>query len=174
MNWVDLVFILIVAAVTALAARRGPLGLVVGLGGALLYRPLLLLAQRSAPAALLLALLLGLGLGFAGRLYGHKWHLGKWGSLLGGLGGFLLGLTLVISLVTALPLGRDLNNRIVYPPRTLPVGGAAVADSKLGELGRDILLYPLLERQGLIPPAQKGALARLHGFFVVGRPWEGG
>ena len=118
---------------------------------------------------------MGLGLGFALRFYGHKWHLGRvWGSLLGGLGGFLLGLTLVLALVTALPIGRDLNNRIVYPPRTLPIGGAAVANSSLGELGRDILLYPLLERQGLIPPARSGTLARLHGFFVVGRPWEGG
>ena len=175
MNWVDLIFLLIIAAVTALAAQRRLPGLIIGLGGVLLFRPLLLLAQRSAPAALVLALLVGLGLGFALRFYGHKLHLGNLsGSLLGGLGGFLLSLTLVLALVTALPIGRDLNNRIVYPPRTLPVGGAAVTNSTFGELGRDILLYPLLERQGLFSPAQQGALARLHGFFVVGRPWEGG
>ncbi len=173
MNWVDLIFILIIAAVTALAAQRRLPGLVIGFGGVLLFRPLLLLAQISAPVALVLALLLGLGLGFVLRFYGHKWYLGNvTGSLLGGLGGFLLSLTLVLALVTALPIGRDLNNRIVYPPRTLPLGGAAVAHSTFGELGRDILLYPLLERQGLVPPEQRSVLARLHGFFVVGRPWE--
>ncbi len=161
---------------TALAAQRKLSGLFVGLGGVILLRPLLLLGHLSGPLAVLVALLVGLGLGFAGRTVSREVRLSSpLFSLLGGLGGFLLGCALIIVVVTSLPIAHDVSGRIVYPPQDLQEPFlSAVQRSRLIDQGRDILLYPLLERQGLIPPGERATLHTLHEFFIVGKPWEGG
>lgn len=176
MNWIDIVLVLALGAMTALAAQRKLSGLFVGLGGMILLRPLLLLGHLSGPLAVLVALLVGVALGFAGRTVSRKVRRDlPVFSLLGGLGGFLLGVALLIVVVTSLPIGHDISGRIVYPPQDLREPFVtAVQRSRLVDEGRDILLYPLLERQGLIPNGERATLHALHDFFIVGTPWEGG
>lgn len=172
MNPVDLLLLTILATTTVLGMQRGLLGFAVGVVALLLFRPLLLLAYWSAPLAIGLATIAGLGVGLGLRMLGPRLNPGEgFKHGLGGLGGGILGVLLLLTLVTSLPIERDLNNRIVYPPRSLPLPVAeAVLSSRLVDVGRDILLYPLLNEGGL----GGGILAGLHGFFVVGEPWEGG
>ena len=175
MSWLDLVLVTIVAAVTALGAQRRLAGFFVGLGGVLLLRPLLLLANANPFLALIAALLAGLGLGMLGR---RLFQLNRGATVLmrtlGGIGGLALGLALMLSLVTSLPIQRNPANpsELFYPPRNLPSPiSNAVLDSRLVLLGRDILFYPLLEKQGNVKAAP-GVLRGLHRLFVVGEPWS--
>lgn len=176
MSWIDLVLVLIVASLTSLAAERRLAGFFVGLGGALLLRPLLLLAHANVVVGVLVALLVGLGLSVIGRrLYRQNRGGNALLTVLGGLGGLLLGVSLVIALVTSLPIQRNPANptELFYPPRNLPGPVAkAVSDSRLVKMGRDILLYPLLVRQGDIGPAEQRVFRGLHNLFIVGEPWK--
>ncbi len=176
MSWLDLVLVLIVATLTALGAERRLAGLLVGVGGVLLLHPLLLVAHANPFLGLIAALLAGLGLSLVGR---RLFRMNRGGAFatraLGGLGGLALGLALVLSLVTSLPIQRNPANprEIFYPPRDLPAPvGSAVRDSHLVLLGRDILLYPLLNRQGDVHAGQERVLRGLHRLFVVGEPWN--
>jgi len=158
----------------ALAAQRGLLGLIVGVGAVALLKPLLWLAQLSAFAALLTALLLGLLLGASVRpLPRFARRQPPWAHLLGALGGVLLGGALTLALAASLPVGRDLNGAVRYPAPGLPLE-ETLQGSRLVEVGRAILLYPLLEREGLVAPEERAALRILHGLLVPDRPWEGG
>lgn len=175
MNWFDILLIFILAATTALASERKLTGIFVGLGGLILLRPLLLLANATVPlVALIVALIAGLALGFAGRITLQRFRGGNlWLSLGGGISGFLLGCALILAVVTSLPIERDFENRIVYPPRQLPVVfQEGVMNSRMVRIGRDILLYPLLVRDGAIEPS--GILGGLHGYLVTGEPWKAG
>lgn len=174
MNWIDLSLLLLVAAVAALSAKRGLIGLTVGFGGLILLKPLLLLSQVNLWLALGAALLAALLSGLLGRgLEAGSRLPTSLSSSLGGVGGFLLGVMLVLALVTSLPVERDLNNRIVYPPHNLPPGvQGAVQQSRLMKLGSDILLYPLLAQSGLLEPSN--VLGGLHNLLVVESPWTGG
>ncbi len=176
MNWIDLIFIIILAATTALAAQRSLSGLAIGIAGVLLLKPLLMLLQLSTFLALIFAILLGLMLGIGGRLISRNVRISPLPSrILGGLGGFVLGLALLLVTVTSMPLERDLNGAIVYPPRnlTMPYAGA-LQQSRLADLGRDILLYPLLDDAGQIEAGQRAVLQGLHGLLIIKNPWEGG
>ena len=174
MNPLDLALVLIIAATTVCAAQRKLAGLLVGLGGALLLKPLLLLAQLSPFVGLTLALAFGLGLGFASRYLPPQTKLrAPLRTFAGGVGGFVLGCTLVVAATTALPITRDINDAIVYPPRDAPLS-ATLQRSHLVSLGRDILLYPLLDREGLISPERRAVLRSLHGLLVARPPWERG
>ena len=91
---------------------------------------------------------------------------------MGALGGLALGLVLVLALVTSLPIQRNPLDQIVYPPRDLPEPfNQAVVSSRMVLLGRDILLYPLLDAQGDLA-ASEGILRGLHSYLVVGEPWK--
>lgn len=171
MTWLDLVLWGLVALLSAFGAKRRMTGLMVGLGALVLFRLLLGVFARSSVAGLVFAAVAGLLLGLLGRsLIPRRRGPSLPATLLGGLGGFLLGLVLVLATVTSLPIERNINDQIVYPPRLLPLSmRAAVIDSELVGLGRDILLYPLLVRDGLIEPSS--VLNGLHYFFVVGEPW---
>ncbi len=172
MTWLDVVLLVWIAALTALGAQRKMTGLLVGVGGVALLRILLVVFAHNAAVGLLFALAAGLLLGFAGRALIQR----RRGSalpavVLGGVGGFLLGVVFVLVTVTSLPIERNLNNQLVYPPRDLPLNlRGAVINSRLVSLGRDILLYPLLVRDGVIEPS--GVKSGLHAFFVVGEPWN--
>lgn len=174
--WLDILLMMTIAALSAFAAQRRLTGFLVGMGGVILFRPLYGLMQTSLLLPLVLALVVGLGLGYAGPWLEFRLRLRETvGTVLGGVGGFLLGVVLTLGLATALPIERDINNFIIYPPRNLPAPfGEAVQNSQLVDLGRDILLYPLLENAGQIDPASRGFISALHGFFVVRAPWEGG
>jgi len=174
MNWIDLLCLVIIASTAALAAKRGLSGLLIGVGALLLFPLLLWLAHLSQLLALALALLLGLALGFVGRHIARlSGPVGPLYNALGGVGGFVLGTLLTLSLAASLPIERDINNLLVYPPRTLaaPISGA-LPGSQFVMVGRNILLYPLLD-PALFAPGQRGFFASLHRFLVFGRPWEG-
>lgn len=174
MSWIDLVLVLVFASLTALGAERRLSGLTVGLGGALLFRPVLALSGASPYAALGLALGAGLLLGFAARrlTVRNRAYL-PLTSVLGALGGGAMGLLTVLALTTALPLGSDLEGRIVYPPRDLsPTMVRALQSSRLVDVGFDILLYPLLAPHGAYGQAEDVVYGALHGLFVHGAPWE--
>lgn len=173
MSWLDFIFVLTLAAITAFAAHRRMLGLTVGLGGVILFRPLIALATLGPVPMLFIGLLVGLLLAFVGRLLSQRVPIRRmWSSLLGALGGFLLGVVMILALVTSLPVERDFDERIIYPPRNI-LFSTAVRRSAFVTLGRDILLYPLLTEEGNTSPQQR-ILAGLHAFFVARRPWEGG
>jgi len=176
MSWLDLVLVAVVASVTALGAHRRLSGFFVGLGGVLLLRPLLVLAHANSFLALVAALLAGLGLSMLGRRLFQQNRGATWlMRSLGGLGGLTLGLALMLSLVTSLPIQRNPTNpsELFYPPRNLPAPiSSAVLDSRLVLLGRDILFYPLLSKQGRAEAGPQRLMGGLHRLFVVGEPWN--
>lgn len=175
MTWIDLLLALLFAVFIALGAERRLGGLVLGAGGALLLRPLLLLGQVSPLLAVAVALVAGLALALAARRFGRQRRLSAAAlTLLGGFGGGLLGAALVLSASVSLPLERNAANQLVYPPREVPaVLAPAVRGSRVFREGRDILLYPLLAAQGDIDPSRRAVLEALHSYLVVGEPWEG-
>ncbi|MCC6311396.1 MAG: hypothetical protein IT345_10820 [Trueperaceae bacterium] len=177
-TWLDVALVLMVVVTTALGAKRRLVGCVVGVGGALLLRPLIIIGLRDLWIALaagvcgtLILALIGQRLVSAGRRQ-------RWGTtVLGGVGGAVLGLSLMFALVTSLPIERSTTNEreIFYPPRTAPAGLAVTfAQSPLVLEGRAILLHPLL----LAPTPAEGlanltwrAEGLLHRWLVVGEPW---
>ena len=174
MSWFDIILVVGFASLIALGVQRRLMGLVIGLGGLVLFRPLLLVLNGNAYIALLLALVAGLLLGLASRfLLVRRIGQGKLFQILGGVGGALLGCLLMLSVVTSLPIDRNVNNQIIYPAANLPNSlNAAVRSSRLVTLGRDILLYPLLESDPRLSGINGFAVKNLHQFFVVGQPWE--
>lgn len=174
MTWIDLLLALLFAVFIALGAERRLGGLLVGLGGVLLLRPLLLLGQASPLLAVGVALVAGLALALGARRIGRQRRLAPaLLALLGGLGGGLLGAALVLSAAVSLPLERNSSNQLVYPPQGVPALIApAVRGSRVFREGRDILLYPLLAAQGDISPSRRPVLKALHSYLVVGEPWK--
>lgn len=172
MTWLDVVFFGLIALLAALGAKRRLSGLVVGVGALLLFRLLLGVFSSSPWVGVAFALLAGLLLGLLGRsLSVARRTAPRLSSMLGGVGGGLLGLLLVLAVATSLPIERNVNDQIVYPPQRLPLSlRSAVTASAVVDLGRDILLYPLLVEAGM--RERSGILAGLHGFFVVGEPWN--
>jgi len=170
----DLALLLFWASVVFLAAQRGFLGLLVGVVGVLLLRPLLLLAAVNILPALAAALAVGLLLALSVRPFPQLSHRQpRWGHALGALGGVFLGGALVLALLVSLPVGRDLSGAVRYPAPDIPFA-EVVQRSRLGAVGRAILLYPLHERSGQVASENRGVLRVLHGLFVVGQPWREG
>lgn len=83
----------------------------------------------------------------------------------------VLGSAVVLTLIVSLPLGRDLNGALRYPSPDLPYQ-AVFRSSRAVDLGRAILLYPLLREGGAYGPAGRATLGALHTMFVVGQPWR--
>ena len=176
MTWVDLTLVLTVAAATALAAERRLSGLLVGLGAVVSLRPLLVLAQLNPWLGLAGALVVGLVLALIGRQVLPLARVSGWATrLAGGVGGAALGIVIVTTLVTSLPIQRNPvePGLIYYPPRDLPPAlQQAVGDSEFVGWGRSVLLFPLLDAQGTFTAGQRASLAALHGWFIVGEPWR--
>ena len=176
MTVVDVALALTVATLAALGSQRRLVGLVVGLGGVSALRPLLLLADMNPWLGLVGALLAGLALALVGRLLLPS---AGGSSLLtrvaGGVGGAALGVAVVITLVTSLPIQRDpLNpNQLRYPPQDLPtVVRPALERSMLVQLGREVLFAPLLANQDPLSPERSAVTAALHSWVVIGEPWR--
>ncbi|MGL4608491.1 MAG: hypothetical protein ACRCYY_02230 [Trueperaceae bacterium] len=179
MSWFDIFLLLPVAALTALGAKRQLTGLVVGIGSFLLMRLLMPVAisnNAGLVIALIMAVLAGVLFGMLGRTSVLQQRgLGPILTIAGGLGGFLTSLLLVGMLITSLPIENRFDGAVVYPPTNASVGpllGPAVNSSQLVKVGRSILLYPLLAKDGQIPTSQQGMYSALHRFLVVGQPWE--
>jgi xanthosine utilization system XapX-like protein len=175
MTWIDLLLAVLFAVFIALGAERRLGGLVLGLGGVLLLRPLLLLGRVNPLLAVVAALVAGLIFALITRRLGRPRRVSPLVlALLGGLGGGLLGAALVLSASVSLPLERNSANQLVYPPQSMPALVApAVRGSRVFREGRDILLYPLLDAQGDISASRRPVLEALHSYLVVGEPWEG-
>ncbi|CAN5837669.1 hypothetical protein BH23DEI1_BH23DEI1_13490 [soil metagenome] len=176
MSVLDVVLVLIIATVAALGAQRRFTGLLIGVGGAIALRPLLVLAELNPWLALVGALLVGLGLALLGR---HVLQIsgvpGVVASTAGGIGGAILGVAVVLTLVTSLPIGRShFNpNELVYPPDTLPASvRPAIGRSALVAIGREVLFAPLLTGQAALPPQRAAVIDALHWWIVVGEPWR--
>ncbi len=169
---VDILLPLLWLFVVVVSAQRGLVGLIAGLAGAVFLKPLLLLANTSAPLALGVALLLGFLVTLLVRPFPTlSYRQPRWGYLLGALGGAVLGIALVLTLLVSLPLGRDLNGAVQYPAEEMPFS-ALFERSRLVAFGRAILLYPLLEKRGDVSPQNRDVLSALHTMFVVGQPWK--
>ncbi|MEM6431570.1 MAG: hypothetical protein AAF708_20195 [Deinococcota bacterium] len=170
--WLDALFLLVMIAVTALASQRNLTGLVVGLGSLIVYKPLMLLAGRNLGASLIAGLVLAAGLGFGGRIVARFVKLRPLtGSLLGAVGGIVMSLLLVLSFSISLPLRRDINNNVVYPPDTWPQTlETTMARSRVIQLGRNVLLYPLF-RPDEFSSAERPILNLMHRYLVTGEPW---
>lgn len=177
MSWIDVLAILLLAAAIALGAQRRLTGLLVGLGGALAVKPLLMLGSGRPWLGLLAALAVGLVLGLIGRQFLPGGRNGVlWQRIAGGFGGAALGLALVLGAATSLPVQRSPfdPNQLWYPPRDLHplVQGAASRSYTLG-VGRQILLYPLLDAQDMLPEDRRVMIRGLNRWLVVGEPWRG-
>lgn len=175
-TWLDALLTVAVAVFVAVGVEKKLIGFFVGVGGVVALRPLLGLGQAN-PA---LAVALGLGLGVALGLLGRRLVAPGRGpvvlfKVMGGFGGLLLGLALVASLVTSLPIQRNAANprEIFYPPRAAPaVLLGAFQRSPLIAAGRAILLYPLLPSDDFGAGEQR-VYGALHDWLVVGEPWLG-
>jgi len=177
MSWLDVLLVISFSTLLALGVQRRLMGLIVGLGAVVLFRPLLLVLNASPYLALLVALVLGLLLGLASRFFlVRRMGTGLAFQILGGLGGAMLGVLLILSVVTSLPIERNVNAQIVYPPTQLPkVVSSAVRQSRFVSLGRGILLYPLFKEAGTTFNSGKDFMYKnLHNFLVVGEPWNEG
>lgn len=179
-SWIDAVFALLLAGMIAFGASRRLTGLWVGVGGVLLLRPLLGLAAASPLIGLAAAVGGGLVLGLVGRHLFVEARTGRaWQSALGALGGATLGTAMVLALAVSFPIQRSPfdPNQLYYPPRDLPpfVQGAVLRSWTMS-VGRDVLLFPLLEAQGSLPQERETVLRGLHRLLVIGEPWrrEGG
>jgi len=175
MTWFDALLLLLALTPAALAAERRWQGTVISLSGTLLLWPLLVLGDKlpgvALPAGVILALLSVL---VAGRLTAGRRPGGTVARVAGGLSGLLLGGTLVLGVITGLPIGRTATGAVVYPPRDVPAGlQAALSSSVLADYGRSVLLQPLLSgREGSGRAAGHGVTAWLHAWLVPGEPWE--
>lgn len=181
MSWIDFALVLALVSFTALASERRLAGFFVGVGGVLLLRPLLMLADLDPFLALVVALGAGLGLSLLGRQLGTQSRGRGWQfRILGGVGGLALGLSLVLSITTAFPIQANAAGQIVYPPRSqgelqpqMPQGYGPLSEAVNGSLligiGKSILLYPLLEDQ---ITSGSVLLRGLHSYLIVGEPWN--
>ena len=176
MSVLDVLLVLTVATVVGLASQRRLVGLLVGVGGAVALRPLLILADANPWLGLAGALLAGLALALTGRLLlpGTRSQ-SAWTYVAGGVGGAALGAAIVLTLVTSLPIQRDaLNpNQLRYPPRDLPSSVRPIVDgSTLVQVGREVLFAPLLVQQDVRSPERHAVMNALHGWVIVGEPWR--
>jgi hypothetical protein len=170
----DVFSLLLWGFVVMLAAQRGFLGLILGVLGLLLLRPLLLLAAWNPLVTLVVALLLGLVFSAMLRPFPRlSSRQPRYAHVLGGVGGVLLGGALLLALSVSLPLARDMNGALRYPDPEMPLAELAQS-SHLVKVGRAILLYPLLQESGSAALPAQGVLNVLHGLLVVGQPWEEG
>lgn len=176
MSWLDFVLVAIPPALAALGADRRLMGLALGIAALALLRPLVVLGTLSPLLALVVALVAGVAVSVIVRAIVPRRRTGLLVQrIAGGIGGFAMGAVLVLALVTALPIQRNpINEReIFYPPRNLPEPlGQAVTSSRLVEMGRDILLFPLLDGRVGYTATERTVYGGLHSYLVVGAPWE--
>lgn len=173
-TWLDALLVLMVAVFVAVGAEKKLIGFFVGVGGVVTLRGLQGVWDDNPALAIALGLALGVALGLLGRRLvppGRGPVLAF--KILGGFGGLVLGLTLLATMVTSLPIQRNAANprEIFYPPRAAPaVLLGAFQGSPLIAAGRAILLYPLLPADEF-GANQKRFYGTMHRWLVSGEPW---
>lgn len=171
LNPIDLGAATLVLATTLFAAHRGWVGLLAGLVGVGLLKPLLLLAAAHPLAALAAAALVGLLLSVCLRPFPRlSRRKSRAAHAFGALGGLLLGAALAFAFAVSLPVAQSAASGVRYPAVGAPLDPVFQA-SRLVHAGRAILLYPLSAEHG---EAEGDALRWLHALLVAQPPWEGG
>lgn len=173
MSWFDFLLMAFVASLIALGVKRQMSGLLVGIGAVLGFRVLLTISANSNSAvAIAFALIAGLILGLFGLKLNNIKVSDLLKSILGGFGGVLLGVLMLLAIITSLPLEKNINNLIVYPGQQLPRAvRPAVQESYFVDIGRNILLYPIIEKSNF-NAGSANVYKLLHQFMIVGKPWE--
>ncbi len=178
MSWLDPVFGVAIGVLIAACASRRWVGAVVGFGAVLLVRPILGLAHEAPWLAVLAMAAGGAVLALVARSAlagGRDGDLAR--RIVGGTGGLALGATLVLAVVISLPIQRSPfdPNQLYYPPRDLPpIVQDAVLNSWTVGVGRDVLLFPLLDAQRSLPDGRRDVVRLLHRWLVIGEPWRRG
>jgi hypothetical protein len=175
MNWFDIFLVIAIATMTALGIKRKLVGALIGLAVIPLIWILMTIGNFWVGIGMTLAA--GVLLGLVGRnILTQQRGLDIPLSILGGIGGFITGLFFVGLMITSLPINYDkINNTYIYPPKfkVPPILFQAFQGSRLVDVGHDILLYPLLEKDPKrIPANQRAVYKTLHNVLVVGQPWE--
>ncbi len=175
MTWFDFLLMAFMASLVSFGIKKKMAGLLVGLGASLIFRLLLGISASSYfLVGIVLAMIAGLILGLLGIRLNTQFTIPDIaGNILGGIGGSLLGILMVLAVITSFPLGKNINGVIVYPSHEIkPSIRAAVQQSYLVNIGRNILLYPLLKNQNYFDDSQDKVYEVLHRLIVVGKPWE--
>jgi hypothetical protein len=127
LTWWDPLLMVVLAAAVALGVRRGVATLIVAVGSLLAWFILNIIGVFLAPIAFLLALGAGYGLGVLSRSLINSAlesinDSDLLTSLLGGLGGLLLGLSVIAALTLSFPTSPNSTaGRFDYPSTRLPV-----------------------------------------------------
>ncbi|ADV66743.1 hypothetical protein [Deinococcus maricopensis] len=117
-TWFDALLVTVLAGVTALGMRRGLIGGVWGLAGIVSVLVANLLVPNAIVAAVIALVLAFLATIACVRAIpdpvGEVWHL-----IVGGVGGFALGVVLVGALALGFPI-KEAGRRLTYPSSDLP------------------------------------------------------
>jgi hypothetical protein len=117
MTWFDALLVTVLAAVVALAARRGLAGGLWGVGAALIV--LVVYFISSGVAASVVALVLGVIVAFAAQRAVFSVVPQPWHMLVGGVGGAGVGLLVVGALALSFPV-KVIGSQGTYPSDELP------------------------------------------------------
>ena len=188
---IDVIGILLLAFIIALFARKGLTGFIIGVGGLLALKLLLVLSSSNAVLTIIASVIFGLLLRFIAQMLVPRLRLNRVvENLLGGVGGLAFGVGLILAFSVSLPIGFDGYGRIAYPnPAVLPAGLNSVSpSSRLMKLGSTTTLYEAYVEEGYehliyeqeiklgskngIVKLSPQAVKLLHNTLVVGRPWE--
>jgi hypothetical protein len=124
-SWLDLVLVTILAGIVVLGARRGLLGLVSAILSLMLWLVVNVFGGIHPLLGFTLALGFGTGISMIGRnlLNDLMQNLSDFANqAAGGLGGFIIGLSLICTLALSFPRSENLINRNYnYPSVGLPV-----------------------------------------------------
>jgi hypothetical protein len=150
MSWLDVVLMLLLAAITVVGMKRGLLGLVTGLLSLLLWLVVNVFGGLHPLVGFALALIFGFGMAWFGRtwLEGLMQNLSDIANqAAGGVGGFVLGFCLVCTLALSFPMSDNpINRRRDYPSVSLPIWlSEAISQSAI--------------KQWLTKPASQGGIA---------------
>ena len=171
----DLVLAALIGVTASLVASRAREGAFLALGATLALGPLLRLNHVSPLLAVLATVVLGAGLVYGARVV-RSTRRGRdpIGRTAGFAAGALLGLVVVLTLSTALPIERSAldPNQVDYPPRIVTTfAGGMVQSSWFLQAGRDILFAPLLATSSDTLVLPKPVASRLHDWLIIGEPW---
>ena len=125
LTWLDLVLATLLAGVVVLGARRGLLGLVTSLVSLLLWLVVNVFGGIHPLLGIAMALGFGAGIAFLGRsllgeLIQNLSDIANQAA--GGLGGFIIGLALICTLVLSFPTSvNPIEKKLDYPSIGLPI-----------------------------------------------------
>lgn len=176
MSWLDIFFAVTLAGCIGLSAHKRLSGLFIGIGGALLLRPLLSLAGINDFIALLAALLVGAILAVAARSIAPKLSFNATVfKALGAAGGLVFGVALILALAVSFPLDKQPQGNYHFFHQSGPRFLAdAATQSQIVKLGRYALFYEFYDdAQNAIPQDVNWSMVGLiNRFFVVQLPWD--